>query len=110
MNNKFHPVVSFHPGRTLNEKLTEMDLTSKEFAQRTQIPVFIIDSFIEGNTSVTADMALAFEQETQIPARYWLNVQHEYDEYILDKQPAGFHQRLSSLQASLSRRVASILL
>ena len=109
MNKIFHPVVSFHPGRTLNAKLAEMNLSSADFAHRTDIPEFIIDSVIDGNTSVTADMALAFEQETKIPARFWLNTQHAYDEYVLNQQPSDYHQRILLLQKSFTNKVASVL-
>lgn len=83
---KFIPQVRFHPGITLNEKLEEMEMSVKEFALRTSKPEKTIFAVIGGNSSVTPDMAVAFESVTKIPAHFWLNKQRGYDEYIARKR------------------------
>lgn len=77
----FIPAVAFHPGVTLAEKLKEMDMSIKEFALRTSKPEKTIHAVIKGESSVTSDMAVAFENVTKIPAHFWLNKQRNYDEY-----------------------------
>lgn len=79
---KFVPPVEFHPGITLSEKLKEMGMSVKEFAVRTSKPEKTIFAVIGGKSSVTPDMAVAFENVTKIPAHFWLNMQRGYDEYI----------------------------
>ena len=79
---KFVPSVEFHPGITLSEKLKEMGMSVKEFAVRTSKPEKTIFAVIGGKSSVTSDMAVAFESVTKIPAHFWLNMQRGYDEYI----------------------------
>lgn len=79
---KFVPPVEFHPGITLSEKLKEMGMSVKEFAVRTSKPEKTIFAVIGGKSSVTSDMAVAFESVTKIPAHFWLNIQRGYDEYI----------------------------
>ncbi len=79
---KFVPPVEFHPGITLSEKLKEMGMSVKEFAVRTSKPEKTIFAVIGGKSSVTSDMAVAFESVTKIPAYFWLNMQRGYDEYI----------------------------
>lgn len=74
--------VAYHPGDTLNEKLQEMKMSVKEFAIRTNKPEKTIYAVISGKSSVTPDMAVAFENITRIPANFWLNKQRGYDEYI----------------------------
>ena len=37
---------------------------------------------MSGKSSVTSDMAVAFESVTKIPAHFWLNIQRGYDEYV----------------------------
>ena len=101
----FTPTVYFHPGETLKEKLEEMSQTTQQFAQATELPVTIIDAIIDGTYSISADIALAFEQSTQIPASYWLRAQHAYDDYILKNKPSSYKSRLASL-----RRVAAVSL
>ena len=78
---KFIPAVAFHPGMTLAEKLKEMDMGIKEFAIRTSKPEKTIHAVIKGESSITSDMAVAFESVTNIPAHFWLNKQRNYDEY-----------------------------
>jgi addiction module HigA family antidote len=80
--NKFVPPVEFHPGITLSEKLKEMGMSVKEFAVRTSKPEKTIFAVIGGKSSVTSDMAVAFESVTRIPAHFWLNIQRGYDEYV----------------------------
>ncbi len=79
---KFVPPVVFHPGVTLSEKLKETGMSIKEFAVRTSKPEKTIFAVINGKSSVTSDMAVAFESVTKIPAHFWLNKQRTYDEYL----------------------------
>ncbi|MCD8301971.1 MAG: ImmA/IrrE family metallo-endopeptidase [Prevotellaceae bacterium] len=79
---KFVPPVAFHPGVTLAEKLKEMAMSVKEFAVRTSKPEKTVFAVIKGTSSVTPDMAVAFESVTRIPAHFWLEKQRLYDEYM----------------------------
>lgn len=74
--------VVYHPGETLQEKLEEMGMSVKEFATRVSKPEKTIFAVLNGKSSVTPDMAVAFELITQIPASMWLRLQNSYDEYI----------------------------
>jgi len=80
--NQYFPQVVFHPGETLAEKLEEMDMGPKEFAVRTGKPEKTITAILKGESSITADMAVQFENVTRIPAHFWLNSQRAYDEYL----------------------------
>src|SRR5574344_1802357 len=83
MNTKKHiPDVVFHSGETLSEKLKELGMGVKEFAVRTSKPEKTIFAVIKGDSSITSDMAVAFESVTRIPAHFWLNKQRMYDEYV----------------------------
>ena len=83
---KFRAVYAFHPGTTLREKLDEMGMSVKEFAVRTSKPEKTINAVLMGNSSLTPDMAVAFEQITMIPAHMWLNLQRNYDEFMARKK------------------------
>ncbi len=82
---RFVPSVSYHPGVILSEKLKEMRMGIKEFAIRTSKPEKTIFAVMNGKSSVTPDMALAFENVTKIPAHFWLDKQRAYDEYVARK-------------------------
>lgn len=79
-SNQYHPQTVSHPGETLVEKLEEMGMSIKEFAVRTAKPEKTIFAIIKGASSITPDMAVTFEDVTKIPARFWMNLQCQYDE------------------------------
>lgn len=69
-----------HPGTTLDEKLKEMGMSAKEFAEYISQPEEIVNAIIKGNSPITPELALSFESITKIPANFWMNRQHNYDE------------------------------
>ena len=69
-----------HPGSTLDDKIKEMGISVKEFAVRISKPEKTVISIIKGNSSVTPEMAVAFESVTKIPAHFWIKSQRMYDE------------------------------
>ena len=80
--NQYFPQSVPHPGSTLEEKLYEMGMGPKEFALRSGKPEKTITAVLKGDSSITADMAVLFENVTRIPANYWMNHQRNYDEYL----------------------------
>ena len=80
-NSYFAPIV-FHPGETLAEKLAEMNMGPKEFAVRTGKPEKTIIAVLNGNSSITPDMAIQFEQVTHIKADYWMKMQNAFNAYL----------------------------
>lgn len=80
--NQYFPQSRPHPGETLAEKLQELGMGPKEFALRTDKPEKTIIAILKGDSSITPDMAMQFENVVRIPAHFWLNSQHSYDEYI----------------------------
>jgi len=81
-HNQYFPQSVPHPGETLVEKLEEMEMGPKEFALRTGKPEKTITAILKGDSSITPDMAVLFENVTKIPANFWMNHQRGYDEYI----------------------------
>lgn len=81
-HNEFILDIAFHPGETLAEKLEELKMGPKEFAVRTGKPEKTINAILRGDSAITSDMAILFEDVLQIPARFWLKQQYEYDEFI----------------------------
>lgn len=75
-----------HPGETLAEKLKEMSMSVKEFAVRVSKPEKTIFAVMNGNSSITTEMAVSFEAVTKIPASFWLRKQQMYDEYMVRKK------------------------
>jgi HTH-type transcriptional regulator / antitoxin HigA len=85
-NNSFRPQIAFHPGETLAEKLKELCMGPKEFAIRSGKPEKTVIAILNGNSSITPEMAVQFEHVLKIPAHFWLNMQSAYDEYVARKE------------------------
>ncbi len=80
--NQYNPDTVSHPAVTLREKLRELEMKPKEFAVRTGKPEKTISAILNGNSAITPDMAVQFENVLKIPARFWLQRQYNYDEAI----------------------------
>ena len=79
--NEYFPQSIPHPGLDLAEKLEELGMGPKEFAVRTDKPEKTITAILKGDSSITPDMAVQFENVLKIPAHFWINRQRSYDEY-----------------------------
>lgn len=79
--NQYFPQSVLHPGIVLEEKLQEMGMSIKEFALRSNKPQKTIIAVIKGSSAITQEMAIKFENVTQIPANFWLRYQQRYDEF-----------------------------
>jgi HTH-type transcriptional regulator/antitoxin HigA len=85
-HNQYNPQTVPHPGATLEEKLEEMGMGPKEFALRAGKPEKTITAILKGDSSITPEMAVQFENVTKIPAHFWINHQRNFDEYIARKK------------------------
>ncbi|NCA85146.1 MAG: addiction module antidote protein, HigA family [Clostridia bacterium] len=79
--NEYFPQTVSHPGATLEEKLQEMGMSIKEFALRSDTPEKTIIAIIKEESAITHEMAIKFENVTQISANFWMRHQQRYDEY-----------------------------
>ncbi len=80
--NEYFPQTVSHPGKTLNEKLEELEMSHHEFAMRVVMNEKVITDIINGESPITTEIALLFENILQIPAHFWINRQKKYDESI----------------------------
>ena len=80
--NQYNPQSATHPGETLREKLEELEIKPKEFAVKTGKPEKTVTAILKGESSITPDMAVLFENVLKIPASFWLKRQQIYDERI----------------------------
>lgn len=79
--NEYYPQTVLHPCTTLNEKIEEIGMSRKEFALRTGKPEQTIIAVLKGESSITPEMAVLFENITKIPAHFWINKQARYNEF-----------------------------
>ena len=82
VENLYIPKNVSHPGATLDEKLKEMGLSTKEFARIISQPEEAVNAIIKGNSPITQELAVVFENVTKIPANFWMNRQRNYDKCV----------------------------
>jgi len=85
---KYIPQTISHPGDTLAEKLQELDMSSKDFAEQIGVNEdVIIDIVMEKEEGrITPELAEAFDKALNIPTHFWMRGQELYDELILNKK------------------------
>ena len=105
--NQYFPQSRPHPGVTLSEKLEEMGMSSKEFADYTGKPERTINAVLDGTCAITADLAEQFENVTRIPAQFWLNSQRNYDNFMKRKKKT--HLFSSSQKPSLVEELEAVV-
>jgi len=72
--------IPLHPGTVLLEDfLNPLQLTEKQVAEDTRIPVWRINDIITGKRSISADTALRFARYFSTPAQFWFGLQMDYD-------------------------------
>jgi len=85
-HNEYFPESVPHPGVTLAEKLEELGIGYSAFAIKNGLEEKKILAIIKGESPITSQMAIQLEKALKIPAHFWLNNQHSYDEYMTRKK------------------------
>ncbi len=75
--NKLAPV---HPGEVLLEDfLSPMGISQYRLAKDISVPARRINEIVHGQRSVSADTALRLSKYFGVSARFWLNLQSQFD-------------------------------
>src|SRR5260370_25814501 len=69
-----------HHGEIVSEYVEFHEWTQRDLARRTGLTPKTISEICNGKAPITPQTALAFEKVLQRPARFWLNLQRQYDE------------------------------
>ena len=76
-----------HPGEVLKDELEEMGVAPTEFAHQINVPPNRVGQIIAGEQSVTKDTALWFGHWFGVEPQFWLNLQAQFDSFILPALP-----------------------
>ena len=68
-----------HPGEVLKDELDALDLSAAAFAAALDVPANRVSTILAGKRAVTADTALRLGRFFGTSARFWLNLQDQYD-------------------------------
>jgi addiction module antidote protein HigA len=81
---KYKDLIAFHPGQYVEELIEEYNLTQKEFAERLGISEMNLGKLVNGEESISNDIARKLAKITNISIITWLNLQNAYDVKIAE--------------------------
>ena len=79
---KFEPDYAVPPGETLQEVMQSLNMTQKEFAQRTGLTVQSLNRIFKGVQPITYETANRLELVTGVPAGFRNNLEANYREQL----------------------------
>lgn len=82
MVNEYRPDYAVPPGEILAEEMEAKQLSQSDLADRTGLSRKTINEIVNGKAPITPETALKFEPIFQQPARYWLNLERDYQETL----------------------------
>ncbi len=86
-------IAPIHPGEVLLEEFLEpMDISQYRLAKDIKVDARRINAIVHGERAVTADTALRLSRYFGTSARFWLNMQTQFD---LEKQKDALGDRLA---------------
>ncbi len=77
-------LIAFHPGQYVEELIKEYNVTQKEFAERLGISEMKLGKLVNGEESISNDIARKLAKVTNISMITWLNLQNVYDVKIAE--------------------------
>ena len=71
--------IAVHPGRLLADELEAREMTQTDLAAQMNRPIRLISDLVNERKRLTAETALQLEAVLGIAAKWWLNLQSDYD-------------------------------
>ena len=78
----FAPDYAVPPGKTLQEIMASLGMSQREMAVRTGLTVQTLIRIFKGNQPISYETANRLELVTGVPARYWNNLELQYQEQL----------------------------
>jgi addiction module HigA family antidote len=79
MTNPIDNLPAIHPGIFLRDELEALDLSARKFAGHIHVPHNAVTEIMNGERSISAQMAIRLGQAFGTTPQYWLNLQMIYD-------------------------------
>ncbi|MDO9229710.1 MAG: helix-turn-helix domain-containing protein [Syntrophales bacterium] len=78
----FAPDYAVPPGKTLKEIMVSLGMSQREMAMRTGLTVQTLIRIFKGDQPISYETANRLELVTGVPARYWNNLELQYQEQL----------------------------
>ena len=75
-----------HPGESLADDLSEMEVTPQEFDALLAVPLGTTEALLDGRRDMDAEYALRLSHYFGGTARFWMNLQVSYDLKVAEKK------------------------
>ena len=77
-------LIAFHPDQYIGELIEDYQMTQKEFAEKLGLSPKAISKLVNGEESITNDIAQKLAELTNISMKTWLNLQTSYDTKVAE--------------------------
>ena len=81
---EYKDLIAFHPGQYIGELIEDYKMTQKEFAEKLEVSPKAISKLVNGEESISSDLAQKLEKLTNISMKTWLNLQASYDRKVAE--------------------------
>ena len=72
-------LIAFHLGQYIGELIEDYNMTQKEFSERLGISEMKLGKLVNGEESISNDIAENLAKLTNISMKTWLNLQNAFD-------------------------------
>ena len=94
------PRAPIHPGEHLAEELSAISMSAVALARQLNLPTSRITATLSGRCAITGDTALRFAHFFGTSARFWLNLQAQYELCLAEKKAGKAIKALPTLKRS----------
>ena len=77
-------LIAFHPGQYIGELIEDYQMTQNEFAEKLGESPKMISKLVNGEESISNDLAQKLEKLTNISMKTWLNLQASFDRKVAE--------------------------
>lgn len=79
---EYKDLIAFHPGQYIGELIEDYQMTQKEFAEKLGVSPKTVSKLVNGEQSISNDLAQKLEKLTNISMKTWLNLQASFDRKV----------------------------
>lgn len=84
----YEDIIGFHPGSYVEEIVEDLNITQKDFAKRLGTSEKTVSKLINGEESISNDIANKLAKLSGISLKTWINLQSAYDIKVIEMKEA----------------------
>ena len=81
---EYKDAIAFHPGQYIGELIEDYQMSQNEFAEKLELSPTIISKLVNGEESISNNLAQKLEKLTNISMKTWINLQASYDRKVAE--------------------------